>query len=467
MQRTRRSIQRTLILGIIVFVAALCILLSLLTYKLFSAALYDRYQNHLTNILTYVAHNIDADDLKACMEAGEPSETYQREQQFLNGMVDDLGLAYLYVVIPDVENGLMINGISATSAEEFEAGETDMPILFASDYYTTEELAHYRSYWDTEGVSFFEENSEWGYFYTGVLPLRDAGGETVALACADIPIEDLHHRINTYLMTNLLLILGCSVLSAVIMLAWIRRSVTGPILALERSARDFAEKSHTIEDYQELKYERPEINTRNEVKSLGDAVGKMADDIFHYMDGILSAEKRAKSAELEALSMTEVAYQDALTHVKSKAAYDEMVHVLNTAIRRGDARFALVMMDLNDLKRMNDTYGHENGDKYIVGACKQMCEVYSHAPVYRIGGDEFVAILQGPAYDDREALFERLQEVFIASRQDEDRPPWERYSAAGGMAEYTGAEGETVEDVFRRADERMYADKQKMKARES
>ena len=110
------------------------------------------------------------------------------------------------------------------------------------------------------------------------------------------------------------------------------------MLFRSKSARDFAAKSHTIQNYQELKYQRPEITTDNEVQSLADAVGKMADVIFRYMDDILTAEKRARSAELEAESMTVVAYQDALTHVKSKAAYDQMVLELITRANRASPR---------------------------------------------------------------------------------------------------------------------------------
>lgn len=457
----KRSIRRTLIIGSILFVIALCILLSLLTNRLFSAALYDRYQDQLENILTYVEHNIDADDLEECLKTGEPSETYQREQEFLNGMVDDLGLSYLYIVIP--EQDLMYNAISATSAEEFAAGETNMAIMEVSDAYTAEELARYRSYWDTEGVSFFEENSDWGFFYTGVLPLRDARGETVALACADIPIADLHARIQNYLVANSLLIVGICVMFGALLLAWMRRSVTAPILDLERSARSFAQLSHSVEDFRDLRYEAPEIRSENEVRSLSEAISTMSEDIRRYMEEILAAQNRIVAAEREAETMSVVAYRDALTHVKSKAAYDEVVVSLNGRLAGEDVAFAVVMVDLNDLKRINDTYGHEYGDAYLIGACQLMCEIYVHSPVFRIGGDEFVAILQERDYADRDDLFVRLCDRFRAARLDEERQPWDRYSAAVGMSVYTGAPGETVEDVFRRADEAMYRDKQAMK----
>jgi GGDEF domain-containing protein len=55
------------------------------------------------------------------------------------------------------------------------------------------------------------------------------------------------------------------------------------------------------------------------------------------------------------------------------------------------------MFDLNDLKHINDRYGHERGDEYIVNCCRLICQVFKHSPVFRIGGDEFVALLRGEA----------------------------------------------------------------------
>ena len=165
--------------------------------------------------------------------------------------------------------------------------------------------------------------------------------------------------------------------------------------------------------------------------------------------------------------MSILAYQDALTHVKSKAAYDQMLEGLTQEIDEGkEPEFGIVMIDLNDLKKINDHYGHENGDKYIVGSCQQICEIYSHSPIYRIGGDEFAILLQGQDYANRTALFEEMERQFSKSGRDMDRQPWERYSAAAGMAIHNGEYGESIEKVFRLADERMYADKQRMKNQE-
>lgn len=190
----------------------------------------------------------------------------------------------------------------------------------------------------------------------------------------------------------------------------------------------------------------------------------MSEDMKTYVEDILSAEERIRSAEKEAEGMSRIAYQDALTHTKSKAAYDAKSAALEQSIVTGEAEFAIVMIDLNNLKKVNDTYGHEHGNQYIIGACKMISDIYKHSPIYRIGGDEFVAILQGHDYQQRAALFGQMKAQFDKTREDASREPWERFSAAAGMAEYTGAADETVDQIFRRADENMYRDKKQMKA---
>ena len=57
--------------------------------------------------------------------------------------------------------------------------------------------------------------------------------------------------------------------------------------------------------------------------------------------------------------------------------------------------FGIAMIDLNNLKVINDTYGYEEGNYAIKKLCEIVCSVFSHSLVFRIGGDEFVVILKG------------------------------------------------------------------------
>ena len=187
----------------------------------------------------------------------------------------------------------------------------------------------------------------------------------------------------------------------------------------------------------------------------------MSQDMRNYVRGLLTAEAKARSAQKEVQGMTVLAFKDALTHVNSKVAYDKMKETLQEQINAGTAVFAIVMIDINDLKKVNDTYGHDCGDKYISGSCNIICTVYKHSPVYRIGGDEFVVILRNSDYENRNKLLKETEREFRKSMSKSDRLPWERFSAAIGMSDYQS--GDSVDDVFKRADENMYEKKMQIK----
>ena len=122
------------------------------------------------------------------------------------------------------------------------------------------------------------------------------------------------------------------------------------------------------------------------------------------------------------------------------------------------------MMDANGLKHINDNYGHAAGDDYLLGNSHVMCEVFKHSPVFRIGGDEFVAVLCGEDYKQRDERVKTLRELFDKSYGDEEAKPWERYSASVGMSEFTSGD-KSVDDVLKRADKIMYEDKDAFKKR--
>ncbi len=462
MANPKRTMHKSLTIGCIVSILCLCLFLAIPCYFLFSSALYRQYDRDLEHVIDHVERYADADDLRRCAESGVPSESYASLQERLNGLVDDFGLMYLYIVIPDESRGVMVNLISATSERERQAGETDMPLLAEEDGYSQRVLRQFAAVWDARETVCFEEESEYGACYTGCRPLRASDGQTVALICADVSIEGVHRIMRAYFVVLILLTALIGAVFALLIVRWLRRNVTQPVMELEKSARCFAESDHHQRDSEFPDFELPELRVNNEIASLAEAIGKMAQDMKNYVAHVRSAEARAKSAEEEAEDMSRIAYQDSLTHVKSKAAYLLAAEELEKEIGKGRAVFAIVMVDLNFLKQTNDTYGHDYGDDYLVGTCRQICMVFKHSPVFRFGGDEFVVVLQGQDYDNREALVAELKAVFAATSGNLELEPWERYSAAVGMSEY--APGDDVEQVFKRADESMYVNKSEMKA---
>lgn len=177
----------------------------------------------------------------------------------------------------------------------------------------------------------------------------------------------------------------------------------------------------------------------------------------------ITEEERGRLMRDEQIGqISQEAYQDALTGVGSQAAYNRSVSNLSAKIAGGLTDFAVVMVDMNRLKQINDDHGHKSGDLYIRGCCHLICEVFKHSPVFRIGGDEFAVILTNHDYEHRQELVQQLRTAYREAMENSSAEPWKRYSAAVGIAECT-ADDNSYELVFKRADESMYEEKNKFK----
>ena len=147
----------------------------------------------------------------------------------------------------------------------------------------------------------------------------------------------------------------------------------------------------------------------------------------------------------------------AADRIKNKNAYVEAEEKLDGQITEGKApAFAVTVLDVNDLKEINDTAGHQAGDRYLKDACMIICRTFKHSPVFRTGGDEFAVISQGEDYEHIDALVEA-----VAARNAEAGREGGVVIACG-MAKYEGSG--RVADVFNRADRRMYENKNLLKA---
>ncbi len=157
------------------------------------------------------------------------------------------------------------------------------------------------------------------------------------------------------------------------------------------------------------------------------------------------------------------AFLDKLTGAQSINAYRDREVEINARIRSQSMDpFALVVCDVNGLKHVNDTLGHAAGDRYIQSACRLFCESFKNSPVYRIGGDEFVTVLQGQDYEQREELLAEVEKSKEQINQTADYP-WERICFAQGIAVFHPESDPNVGSVLKRADGRMYENKAEQK----
>ena len=158
------------------------------------------------------------------------------------------------------------------------------------------------------------------------------------------------------------------------------------------------------------------------------------------------------------------AYRDTLTGFLNRTAYFEYSLKLDEQIAAGTAAFSVLMIDVNFLKKVNDTYGHEKGNIYLKSASELISSVFDTERLYRVGGDEFVIILEGNAQNEAEGLIRKFRDEVRKKQENESLQPWERVSAAIGIAVYEKEKDHGSDAVLKRADQDMYAEKVAMKA---
>ena len=212
--------------------------------------------------------------------------------------------------------------------------------------------------------------------------------------------------------------------------------------------------SHIVRPLQRLIAAVHEVESGNLNAALPDA--ETNDEV-----GVLTAaySKAVASMREHMNFVNSLAYKDGLTGVKNRTAYEAMLEELD---KNGEQDYAVVMFDVNWLKNVNDCFGHEEGDELLITAVRRICKLYKHSPVYRIGGDEFTAILKGEDYRTRNELYQEFNAIQQRENAQEDKE-YKQAWVAIGMATFDPKKDDNAEHVVKRADERMYENKEAFK----
>ena len=177
-----------------------------------------------------------------------------------------------------------------------------------------------------------------------------------------------------------------------------------------------------------------------------------------YKSALEESRNTIKQERAELKETRLIAYTDPLTKVKNRYAYVEIEEKIDDLINKGEMEdFAVVVFDLNGLKHINDTKGHDEGDLYIIRSCKVIESFFGIENLYRYGGDEFVSILKGENYKNRANLmtsFDRFIDGCLHTHQP---------IISSGMSAFRRGEDNTYHAVFHRADKIMYSRKEILK----
>lgn len=159
-------------------------------------------------------------------------------------------------------------------------------------------------------------------------------------------------------------------------------------------------------------------------------------------------------------SFRDLSNTDRLTGLKNRNAYE--TDLCNLHAGQGFRSAGILLMDLDNLKGVNDRLGHTAGDDYLRQAAEALRRACGAACTgYRVGGDEFVLLAQQAREEELAALAEQALEVFSAHR-----PAWPvALSLSVGWACFDAACDRNLYDTYERADQRMYRQKREKRGR--
>lgn len=259
----------------------------------------------------------------------------------------------------------------------------------------------------------------------------------------------IQDRITFYFKFIMILMVLTFAISLILSLL-LRRRFLNPILYLAQTAS----KITTSHDYSL----RAKQLSQDEVGQLTSCFNDMLYNI-EQRENSLENQVRLRTNELENanIQLQQYAYQDGLTDLPNRRYFYEK---LQSLVSVEGMKFALIFIDLDGFKEVNDSLGHDYGDLLLhqVGARLQSC-ITSRDTVARLGGDEFTLILEGVnSPDEASQIAEAIKNSLMQSIKIKKETVF--VTASIGLT-FFPTDGSTVEELVKRADQAMYLSKNK------
>lgn len=445
-----RSLRTKMIFNLLAITLLVAISISAISYTIYQENALDDRKRIADGIASMIVSEINPNRVDEFLELGHKAQGYNEvERNFyrIRASNSDIKYIYVYKIMPDGCHVVFdldtaeFDGSEPGSIQDFdESFKSRLPDLLAG-----------------RPIEPIVTNDTYGYLLTIYKPVYNSVGKCVCYAGIDFSMEEIVTYGRTFIAKVVALFAGALIFVFVLGLTFIENNIILPVNTMAFCAKNFAYNSEEAREQNIERIKSLNIKTNDEIENLYSAFLKTTEDSMHYFNNL-------RKAKIEVAVMEELAHKDALTGIKNKTAYSETVSKLDHKILAGNAEFCIIMIDVNYLKKVNDTYGHERGNEYLINACELTCEVFGRENVYRVGGDEFVVILDGDKVSTCEVNVVRLRAMIEKFRADEKLEPWEKVSAAVGVAYYQAGVDTSADEVFKRSDAEMYKNKLAMKA---
>ena len=431
------------------------IFVSILFYR-FRTRMIEEYSHIAEGATNLMAVELDGDKVDDYIDKNFEMEEYvEIRQRFYNIRDSYPDILYLYVYRLAPDGGTVIFDLDSVDGTE-DAGEPGEHYEFEDTF-----MQYIDDFCAGKDVGGITGETEDGYMLTYCKPVYDSKGKLQCHACVDFSMDELHEADLRFIYSIIAVTGASTVVIMLFVIIRLRKYVTEPLNKMFRATEKFAFETQEDHENNIRIMKDLDINTKNEIEQVYREFVFVMEQSLQFMTNLSQARTDIKQRDEQIGMISEQAYRDPLTGVGSKAAYAKKAAEINNA--GSDIEdFAIAMIDMNDLKMINDRFGHKAGDNYIKNCCKLICDAFKHSPVYRIGGDEFVVILTGRDFEERSRCISELRAAFDERYDNEALDPWERCSAAIGIADHS-SDDSSLEFVFKRADKAMYKDKKDFK----
>ena len=381
------------------------------------------------------AFNVNLDILRDLQDANED-------------FVDCIYLTYI-----DKDKGLFVYLIDAAEEDACPAGMLDPVFDFNTYIYEN----------PTRGFDPYITNTDiYGWLITAGSPIFDADGQTViGYAMADISMYNVRKTQASSILKMFSYMLATMVLIIALGVVWVSLWMIRPLKKLTEISKsyDASDPKGTHERFQSFKNK-----SNDEITDLTESIQMMEKDVYDRFNALVDTNRQLISSKEETKKMAILANQDGLTGVHNKVSYNSEVSRIDKQIADNEEiQFAVVMIDLNYLKDVNDVFGHDEGDMAIINLTKIVCDVFTLSPVYRVGGDEFVVICRGKDYSRISQLVSTFKKRIEETSKGTKIHDGTHISAAIGYSSFDKSSDKGVNDVFKRADKAMYENKREIK----
>lgn len=397
---------------------------------------------NMLNIVSLAADMMDGDTIPLLTaENRESNEKYIEMYGILTKFQNDVEIEYIYVVKPVSENEF-IYVIDPDPEEPAEFGET---IVLSEALISA---GNGKAAVDSVAVA-----DEWGCFYSAYCPVFDSDGKVSAIVGIDFNNAWYESQISENMWFFIMITLITIVAGGIFVAFMTRRThirmleLNKELNALSDNINELTETINSNRGYkqnfgEEICPEETDIESGDEISVMDSKICEMNTNMQSYL-----------------AYLHDQAYTDALTGVGNTTAYTERLKTVNDRITSAKGTVAVALFDINGLKWINDHYSHTCGDLIIKAAANSILSVFGAGNTFRIGGDEFIAVVQDADPEEFAANVEKVINEVDRYNQS-DREYEVDLSMSRGIAVYDPEKDENYSALFLRADEAMYADKE-------